>query len=115
MILALGLSHHTAPVTLRERFAFAETGLPEALQKIRAAGVAEEAVILSTCNRVELYIATDIDPRQAVEELHQFLTQHHEYHEPLADELYKLVEPQSIEHLFNVACGLDSMVLGETE
>ena len=115
MILALGLSHHTAPVTLRERFAFAATGLPDALQQLRQAGIAEEAVILSTCNRVELYIATNLDPRQALEELHRFLTQHHEYHEPLAGELYKLVEPQSIEHLFKVACGLDSMVLGETE
>lgn len=115
MILALGLNHRTAPVTLRERFAFAETTLADTLQRLRAAGVAEEAVILSTCNRVELYIATSQDPRQAFEDLHRFLVHHHEYQEPLVDGLYKLAEPQSIEHLFKVACGLDSMVLGETE
>ena len=115
MILTLGLSHHTAPVTLRERFAFAEATLPATLQKMRAAGIAEEAVILSTCNRVELYIVTKLDPRQAFEELHQFLIQHHEYREPINEGLYQLAEPQSVEHLFKVACGLDSMVLGETE
>src|SRR5690242_4600614 len=114
MILALGLSHHTAPVTLRERFAFAESRLPEALQQLRQAGIAEEAVILSTCNRVELYIATNLDPRQAFADLHQFLIQHHEHREPLTNEIYRLPEPQSVEHLFKVACGLDSMVLGET-
>ena len=115
MILTLGLSHRTAPVTLRERFAFAETRLPDALQKMRASGIAEEAVILSTCNRVELYIVTPLDSRRAFEELHQFLIHQHDYREPLGDELYKLAEPQSVEHLFKVACGLDSMVLGETE
>ena len=57
-ILVVGLSHHTAPVTLRERFAFAETKIPEALQRLRDARIAEEAVILSTCNRVEIYVAT---------------------------------------------------------
>ncbi len=51
-IVALGLSHHTAPVTVRERFAFAESATSEAMRKLRESGVIEEAVILSTCNRV---------------------------------------------------------------
>lgn len=115
MILVLGLSHHTAPVALRERFAFGEARVPAALQTMRETGLADEAVILSTCNRVELYVATAQDPRVTLAELRQFLVTCHDYHDPLTDELYALTEPQSIEHLFRVACGLDSMVLGETE
>lgn len=115
MLAVVGLSHHTAPVELRERFAFAEARLAAALQNLRETGLADEAVILSTCNRVELYAASGGDTRKALMELRQFLAKCHEYHDPLTDELYSLAEPQSIEHLFRVACGLDSMVLGETE
>ena len=114
-LLVLGLSHRTAPVTLRERFALAEARVPAALQQLREARLAEEAVILSTCNRVELYVATDLEPRAAFHGLHDFLLRCHDYREPLTDELYRLGEPQSVEHLFRVACGMDSMVLGETE
>jgi len=114
-ILVIGLSHHTAPVELRERFAFAEARVPAVLQLLRQSGVVNEAVILSTCNRVELYVATEQEPRAAFESLRTFLLDCHEYRDPLTDELYTLAEPHSIEHLFKVACGLDSMVLGETE
>ncbi len=114
-IVVIGLSHHSSPVTVRERFAFSETIIPETLQKLRTAGIAEEAVILSTCNRVEIYVATQLDPRQAFPALHNFLIDHHNYREPLNGEIYTLGEPKSLEHLFKVACGLDSMVLGETE
>jgi glutamyl-tRNA reductase len=115
MILVLGLSHHTAPIILRERFAFTEARLPGTLAQLRESGLAEEAVILSTCNRVELYVATNVEPRQAFAELQHFLLHCHDYHDPLTDELYQLAEPHSLEHLFKVASGLDSMVLGETE
>src|ERR1041384_5584038 len=114
-LLVLGLSHHTAPVALRERFAFVESRVPETLQRSRDCGLAEEAVILSTCNRVELYVATPLEPRRAFAELQEFLLTCHDYRDPLTDEIYHLSEPQSIEHLFKVASGLDSMVLGETE
>src|SRR5207247_5834966 len=79
------------------------------------AGLADEAVILSTCNRVEFYVATRLEPKQAFAELAGFLKRCHDYRDPLTDEIYHLAEPQSVEHLFRVACGLDSMVLGETE
>src|SRR6266576_1947501 len=115
MLLVLGLSHHSSPVTLRERFAFAEARIPVALQLLRDSGAAEEAVILSTCNRVEIYAGTLVDPRRAFAELEAFLVTIHDYRDPLSDEIYRLTEPQSIHHLFKVACGLDSMVLGETE
>jgi glutamyl-tRNA reductase len=114
-IVVLGLSHHSAPVALRERFAFGEARVPAALQLLRDSAVAEEAVILSTCNRVEIYAATSADPAQAFAALRDFLVTCHDYRDPLTDEIYTLTEPQSLHHLFKVACGLDSMVLGETE
>src|SRR5215475_11460931 len=114
-LLVLGLSHHSSPGALRERFAFAEARVPAALRLLRDSGVAEEAVILSTCNRVEIYAVTPTEPAQAFAALKEFLVTCHDYRDPLADEIYTLNEPQSLQHLFKVACGLDSMVLGETE
>jgi glutamyl-tRNA reductase len=114
-ILVLGLNHRTAPVTLRERFAFAEARIPAALQIMRETGIADEAVILSTCNRVEFYVVTSMEPRKAFPILQDFLTSCHDYRDPLTDEIYRLTEPQSLVHLFRVAAGMDSMVIGETE
>jgi glutamyl-tRNA reductase len=114
-LVVIGLSHHSSPVTVRERFAFAEGTIPEALQKLRGTGIATEAVILSTCNRVEIYAASDLPEKQAMAELRQFLLDHHHYADPLGGEIYAYGEQQTLEHLFRVACGLDSMVLGETE
>ena len=177
-VVVIGLSHHSSPVELRERFAFAEAKIPDALKLLRESGIAGEAVILSTCNRVEIYAATALEPARAFVELKNFLTTFHGFTEtdeaqtdirtqysssspqrgegrgeeavcscskplspPLSplgrgegvepdnlgvaelrppkaaldNELYTLAEPQSLQHLFKVACGLDSMVLGETE
>ncbi len=170
-VVVIGLSHHSSPVELRERFAFAEAKIPEALKSLRASGTADEAVILSTCNRVEIYAATVLEPSKAFVELKNFLTTFHGFTEaveaptdirtqssspsprrgegrgeeavfssleprtpalsPLGrgegvepaqrvptgvgDVLYTLAEPRSLQHLFKVACGLYSMVLGETE
>jgi glutamyl-tRNA reductase len=114
-ILVIGLSHRSSPVALRERFAFAEARVPATLQLLRNSAEFGEAVILSTCNRVEIYAATSLEPIRAFGALEQFLLTIHDYREPLADEFYRLTEPQSIHHLFKVASGLDSMVLGETE
>ena len=61
-IVVIGLSHHSSPVELRERFAFAEAKIPDALKSLRESGIAGEAVILSTCNRVEIYAATALEP-----------------------------------------------------
>jgi glutamyl-tRNA reductase len=133
-IVVIGLSHHSSPVELRERFAFAEAKIPDALKSLRESGVADEAVILSTCNRVEIYAATSLEPAKAFAELKQFLAWWGEtpsspnqkatksgleglspHQNELGNELYAFAEPQSLHHLFKVACGLDSMVLGETE
>ena len=114
-IVVLGLSHHTSPVTVRERFAFAEATIPAALQKMRESGLANEAVILSTCNRVEIYASCEGPETKSFTALRKFLLEHHNYQEEIGTELYELGEPKSLEHLFKVASGLDSMVLGETE
>jgi glutamyl-tRNA reductase len=114
-IVLIGLSHHSSPVTVRERFAFAEARIPAVLQLLRQSKLAHEAVILSTCNRVEIYAATPLPPSEAFAALKDFLVTCHDYRDPLTDEIYALAEPQSVHHLFKVACGLDSMVLGETE
>src|SRR5262245_38448837 len=103
MLLVLGLSHRSSPVTLRERFAFAEARIPAALQLLRDSGAADEAVILSTCNRVEIYAGTTVEPRRAFVDLQEFLVTIHDYRDPLSDEIYRLTEPHSIQHLFKVA------------
>lgn len=114
-IVVIGISHHSAPVTVRERFAFAEPAIPAALAQLRERGLADEAVILSTCNRVEVYAATEARSEAAFAGLKQFLLDSHGL-AGLAEEIfYTHSEPRSVEHLFKVASGLDSMVLGETE
>jgi glutamyl-tRNA reductase len=116
MIVTLGLSHHSSPVELRERFAFAESRIPEALARLRSGGGIEEAVILSTCNRVEIYaVAADRDATRGFSTLREFLAGFHSHPGPLGPEFYTLTEPDSLRHLFRVAAGLDSMVMGETE
>lgn len=114
-IVVLGLNHLSCPLTIRERFAFAEARVPAALQLLRDSGVADEAVILSTCNRVEIYAASGLEPQSAFAGLQDFLVTCHDYREPLTDEIYAYGEPESLHHLFRVAAGMDSMVLGETE
>jgi len=114
-VVVIGLSHRTSPVELRERFAFAEGKIPVALQALRASGLAGEAVILSTCNRVEIYAVTALAAGTAFAELKKFLVAHHAYDGAIGDELYTFAEPHSLHHLFKVASGLDSMVIGETE
>jgi glutamyl-tRNA reductase len=114
-IVLLGTSHRTAPVELRERFALAESALPQILQRLRATTGADEVVILSTCNRVEIYAAAQDGADALLARLKSFLRE--QANQPEADDatFYALTQPQSVEHLFKVASGLDSMVLGETE
>jgi glutamyl-tRNA reductase len=114
-LVVIGLSHHSSPVTVRERFAFAESAVPGALQELRASGLAREAVILSTCNRVEIYAVSDLPDSHAAARLQQFLLDYHKLPGLPGGEMYAHAGRQGLEHLFKVACGLDSMVVGETE
>ena len=113
--LVIGLSHRTAPVEVRERFAFAESAIPEALRRLRESGVAEEGVIVSTCNRVELYASSARPPEEGLAALTSFLLEWHQQSGLQDSQLYTLAEAEGLQHLFKVVCGLDSMVLGETE
>ncbi|RFF44950.1 glutamyl-tRNA reductase [Xanthomonas campestris] len=103
----LGLNHQTAPVDLRERAAFAGDALPRALDSLRTLPQVREAALLSTCNRTELYAMAD-DPQTLVAWL--------DMHAPgLSGYLYQHRDAEAVRHLFRVATGLDSMVLGEPQ
>ena len=114
-VVVVGVNHHSAPVELRERLAFRRDQLPGALARLRADLGLPEAAILSTCNRVEIYAGVpELDG--TLGRLHRFLSEHGGVELPgLAPRLYSLTEPESVQHLFAVASGLDSMVLGEGE
>ncbi|PPU92101.1 glutamyl-tRNA reductase [Xanthomonas albilineans] len=103
----LGLNHQTAPVDLRERVAFAGDALPHALQSLRALPEVTEAALLSTCNRTELYAITD-DAQQLADWLNSHAADLHSH-------LYQHQDADAVRHLFRVATGLDSMVLGEPQ
>jgi glutamyl-tRNA reductase len=107
----LGINHKTAPVALREKVAFSEERLLAALRTLREEVGVAEVVILSTCNRTEVYWAGSASG----EELSRWLERHHGHDLDLAQSLYVHQEQRAIEHAFSVASGLDSMVLGEAQ
>jgi glutamyl-tRNA reductase len=107
----LGINHRTASVALREKVAFGEDRLRTALSTLRQEAGVAEVVILSTCNRTELYWAGSASGT----ELSDWLERHHGPDLDLANSLYVHQERQAVEHAFNVAAGLDSMVLGEAQ
>jgi glutamyl-tRNA reductase len=110
-LFALGINHHTAPLAMREQLAFDPVRLQQALHDLLRAKPVREAAILSTCNRTELYCAAD----QADAAAHWLA----EYHAlpPARIEPYLYTHPQkhAVRHMFRVASGLDSMVLGEPQ
>lgn len=103
----LGLNHQTAPVELRERLAFDPASLPGALNSVRGLPRVKEAALLSTCNRTELYAVAEDG-----EALANWLATHAE---GLDGYLYRHADADAVRHLFRVATGLDSMVLGEPQ
>lgn len=114
-IVVVGINHRSAPLELRERLAFRPDQLPDVFGRLRRDVGLSEVAILSTCNRVEIYAGAP-QLNGTVDRLHAFLSRHGNV-EPagLSPRLYSLVEPHSVRHLFSVASGLDSMVLGEAE
>src|ERR1700750_2558387 len=111
-IFCFGISHQTASVEVRERFAVPDSALGDSLTRLAQIPGVEESVLLSTCNRTEFYIATP-DSQLAIEPLFQ------DFYGPIGisefQHLFRLQAVSSIRHLFRVASGLESMVLGETE
>jgi len=114
-LLLVGISHRTAPVDLRERVDFASRGVPAALEALAARSIAREAIVVSTCNRAEIYTACD-DTGAAREELTAFLSDFHAVaHGELARHVYAVEDLEAARHLFRVAAGLDSLVVGEPQ
>jgi glutamyl-tRNA reductase len=111
-LLAVGLSHHTAPVEIRERLAMDEDAIRTTLERlVRTDGLVEEALLLSTCNRVELYTV----PRSLPGLQEFFGTYRGPQGERLDHYLYWLEGREAVRHLFRVASSLDSLVVGEPQ
>ncbi len=112
-LLALGLSHQTAPVALREKVAFGPERLPAALAELLARPGVEEAAVVSTCNRTEIYCSVgdgfEGEPARWLAESHGLGLDH------LRGCLYQHHDGEAVRHLFRVATGLDSLVLGEPQ
>ena len=112
-LVAYGVNHTTAPVDIRENIAFNAETLPGALYALKAAPGVVEAVIVSTCNRTEIYChLEDEDAIDVGEWLHRY---HRAEAKTLDNYLYQHQGSDVIRHLLRVACGLDSMVLGEPQ
>src|SRR5690606_21117355 len=112
-LLAIGINHQTAPVELRERVALADHALPAALEGLRELPSVREVVLLSTCNRTELYAVTEDDGRA----LDAWMASHpaDAGRHDMAAYLYRHQDADAVRHLFRVATGLDSLVLGEPQ
>ena len=116
--ICLGINYRNTPVEVREKLAFPEATLTEALVEVKGLPGLEESAIISTCNRVELYASLDHDDHEAaLRSLEEYLIRHFSLKDDEAEALvtYKLSARDTARHLFRVVSGLDSMVLGETE
>ena len=115
-IVLIGLNHRTAPLELRERVHFSPEQASRAAVELRSTGVLEEAVLISTCNRSEVYGVPASLQVDSAASLEQCLCGFHNLAPGSLDgSLYRRQGRQAVEHLFRVAAGLDSMLLGETE
>ncbi|WP_235318777.1 glutamyl-tRNA reductase [Lysobacter sp. A03] len=110
-MFVLGINHQTAPVSLRERVAFSSETIPAALDSLRGLGGVREAALLSTCNRTEIYTVVD-DGGQAGA---NWLAPHPAGMDERQAYLYRHAGAGAVRHLFRVATGLDSLVLGEPQ
>jgi glutamyl-tRNA reductase len=108
----LGLNHNTAPVEIREQVVFAGDEVPRALERLADLDGIDEAVLLSTCNRTEFYLVGRDACRAHVQD---WLHDDRQLGDGFAESLFTLEDEEAIRHIFRVACGLDSMVLGEPQ
>jgi len=115
-IIVLGLSHKTAPVELREKLAIPESKLPEALKFLLERTKAEENIIISTCNRTEVYVVPVQENLEVIEQIKDFLAWYRQIEKSeFENSLYFHEDKECIRHLFRVTAGLDSMVVGEDQ
>ncbi len=114
-IVVVGLSHKTAPIEVREKLNFPEATLPDALRKLMTYEGVRESLIVSTCNRVEIYASVP-DSRLGIDLIKQFITDYHGLsREALERSLYVYPDAEGVRHTFRVASSLDSLVLGEAQ
>ena len=114
-LLLVGISHRTAPVELRERVDFQARGLQGALRALADRGSAHEAVVVSTCNRAELYVACE-ETEATRQDLVRFLSDYNDLPaSDVAPHVYDVADLDAARHLFRVAAGLDSLVVGEPQ
>lgn len=112
-IAVVGLSHKTAPVEVREKLSIPEPQMESAMAHLCSCPHIEEVAILSTCNRLEIYIVTH-ETEQGIREVNQFLSEHSKLPTPaLRQHLFVLLHQDAVMHVMRVAAGLDSLVLGE--
>ncbi|MBP1748703.1 MAG: hemA [Deltaproteobacteria bacterium] len=110
----IGLNHNTAPLEIREKFYIKEGSIPELLARIRQEGI-NEAVVISTCNRTEIYYSGD-DNEEMVRKIRRVLSDAAQAQDDWFDHyMYIFKDEEAFRHLFLVASGLDSMVIGEPE
>lgn len=114
-ILVLGVNHKTAPLELREKLSVPRHKAQDLLNTLRDKDVFRERVLLSTCNRTEIYGVAD-KPAESVQRAKEFLSEYSNLDLSIFEKnIYVLKQPDSVRHLFSVASGLNSMVVGETE
>ena len=115
-IVLVGLNHRTAPVEVRERVSFTAEQARRASEELRSKGILEETLVLSTCNRSEVYGVPPETSRESAPGLSTFLSEFHSVRlDVLGTSLYHHYDREAVRHLFRVAAGLDSMMLGEAE
>jgi glutamyl-tRNA reductase len=114
-LIIVGLSHKTASIDMRERLAFPEKKIKQALTDLLQLPGIKEGLILSTCNRVEVYAQVD-DPSVAEQTIYSFIAGYHKLsQEKFASHLYTHNDQAAVQHIFRVAASLDSMVVGEPQ
>ncbi|MEA2432891.1 MAG: glutamyl-tRNA reductase [Actinomycetota bacterium] len=114
-LVAVGVNHRSAPIDLLEKLAINDERLPKALHELTSNDDIVEAVVLSTCNRIEVY-ATVLAFHSGVQAIQNFFLEFcHVEPEELADRVYTFHEDGAAKHLFRVASGIDSMIVGESE
>jgi glutamyl-tRNA reductase len=114
-LLLLGVTHRTAPVELRERLDFASRDVGAAVEALGGRPGVAESVVLSTCNRAEVYVVTDDIDRGREEVLAFLVDYHHVPRNAFLPHLFERQEAEAAHHLFRVAAGLDSLVVGEPQ
>lgn len=113
-LVVVGLNHKTAPVEVREKLAVSEGNLPKALETLNACHCVSECCILSTCNRTEIYAV--INHHEDEDVLIEFISDYHEMdRESFEANLYRHRGHKAVQHIFGVAAGIDSMMVGENQ